>query len=872
MWGYQDKEQVLGRSAAEFWEMGEKAEEIMTALQLQGHWQGELDGFRGNGSVFTAELQASIVLDDADQPVAMLASFTDITERKEAEEALRKSEEKYRQLYDNAGEAIFSYDAELILTDINRVACEAIGYSREEIIGKSVLELNIVHPKDLELAATLMSRHFAGEDTLRAEYTLIRKDGSERLFSVVGTAIRDPGGNLQSITNMCYDITERRAAEEALRESEKMFREFADNLPEVVFEADGQGRFLYVNPNTLEVFGYTEEELYSGTVSILEMIAEEDRERAAQRMQKLLSEGPQGSGEYMARRKDGSLFPAIISTLPVVKDGIAVKLRGVLTDMTAQKEAEEALVEANRRLEEATAKANEMAVRAEDASLAKSEFLANMSHEIRTPMNGVIGMCELLLDTDLAPEQREYAEALRRSGEDLLAIINDVLDFSKIEAKKMELSPAPFMLGENTGTTMKALAVRANEKGIELVVEIPEEVPDRLVGDWGKLRQVLVNLVGNAIKFTEKGEIVLSIQLESQENGSVVLAFSVSDTGIGIPYEQQEAIFSSFTQMDSSTTRAYGGTGLGLTISAQLVEMMGGTISVESEPGKGSTFTFDVRLALDTEPPESVARLEPPELQGLRVLVVDDNATNRRVLEGMLGNWGMAPTSCAGGPEALTAMKAAVNGAKEFALVLLDLRMPVMDGIQATAAIRSAEKDTGRHVPIVALTAHSIKGDEERFLDAEMDGYLSKPITFESLHKTIEQLLGPGSVDALSEAAGEEPGGHIDEGRFLHLVGGDRDLAREVVQLYFKHYPGRLREIARAVSAGDAEQLNMTAHALKGSVSNIAANRAFELACMLERMGQEGDLEAAPEVLEDLGVELDAIAGFFREGGWADEQ
>ncbi len=201
----------------------------------------------------------------------------------------------------------------------------------------------------------------------------------------------------------------------------------------------------------------------------------------------------------------------------------------------------------------------------------------------------------------------------------------------------------------------------------------------------------------------------------------------------------------------------------------------------------------------------------------------------------------------------------------------MDMQMPVMDGIQATAAIRSAEKDTGRHVPIVALTAHAMKGDEERFLDAGMDGYLPKPITFESLYETIEQLMGSGSVDALHEVAGEEPGGHIDEGKFLRQMGGDRDLAREVVQLYFKHYPGRLRDIARAVSAGDAEQLNMTAHALKGSVSNLAADRASELAYMLERMGEEGDLEAAVEVLEDLGVELDAIAAFFREGGWVDE-
>jgi two-component system sensor histidine kinase/response regulator len=539
-------------------------------------------------------------------------------------------------------------------------------------------------------------------------------------------------------------------------------------------------------------------------------------------------------------------------------------------------------------------------------------------------------------------------------------------------------------------------------------VEILEDVPDSLVFDWGRLRQVLVNLVGNAIKFTEEGEIVLRIGLKSQNNGSVILAFSVTDTGIGIPYDHQESIFSSFTQADSSTTRRYGGTGLGLTISAQLVEMMGGAISVESEPGSGSTFSFDASLALDTGPPQQAERLEMPDLQGLRVLVVDDNATNRRVVEGMLANWGMVSTSCAGGQEALEAIGAAGDPDDEFGMVLLDLRMPVMDGfefaermrddpacsgipiilltsavhpddsvriaelkiarsitkpvtqselldaivdvlsaergaepeavaepeagtsyrvllaedneinrrvagrmleraghtvvtatdgreavaafaagdfdlvlmdmqmpvmdgVHATAAIRSAEKDTGRHVPVVALTAHAMKGDEERFLEAGMDAYLSKPITFESLYKTIEQLMGPGSEDSIAAADAGEPAGHFDEDKFLRQMGGDRELAGEVVQLYFKHYPGRLQDIASAVSAGDAGELNETAHAFKGSVLNIAAGRAADLACALERMGKEDDLKGAPEVLEDLRVELVSVAAFLRAGDWAQE-
>ncbi len=1008
--GYQPRE-LLGKNLTVFHNEDQLEEVNRLLKELK-----ESDGFSAtevwhvdkDGHSFPMLMSGTLIRDDSGTPLFLGTTAIDISDSKKAEEIIKESEKRYRTLFES------SQDALMTMSPPSWVFTSCNPMTREMFRAKDETECTSFGLADMSPDLQLDGRESADkamemiETALRDgsylfEWTHRRLGGEEFPATVLLTRMEIGGETVVQAT--VRDITDQKAAEELLRDSKEELQAIYDGIGDGVMVLDLEtGTILRANPALALMLGYSQEELAG--MAAASVHPPDELQRVGKEMEKG-REGENRMHDLACLRKDGTIFLADMTGMPIDYQGRPCGV-AIFKDVTERKEAEEALVETNRQLKEATAQANEMAVKAEAANRAKSEFLANMSHEIRTPMNGVIGMSELLLDGRLTADQREYAEAVRKSGKDLLAIINDILDFSKIEARKMELTAAPFMLRENIGTSMKALAIRANEKGLELVMEVLEEVPDRLVGDWGRLRQVLVNLVGNAIKFTEKGEIVLIIELGSQKNGSVVLAFSISDTGIGIPDDRQESIFSSFTQADSSTTRAYGGTGLGLTISAQLVEMMGGAISVESEPGSGSTFTFDVRLALDTESPKPVARLEPPNLQGLRVLVVDDNATNRRVLEGMLGNWGMVPTSCAGGPEALTAMEAAGNGAEEFGLVLLDLRMPgmdgfefaervrndpaysgiaiilltsavrpedstrvaelniarsitkpvtqselldaiidaiseernaepeaepeaepgpryrillaedneinrtvasrmleraghtvviatdggeavaafarghfdlvlmdmqmpVMDGIQATAAIRSAEKDTGRRVPIVALTAHAMKGDAERFLDAGMDGYLPKPITFESLYETIEQLIGSGSVGTPHEVVGEEPGGHIDEGAFLRQMGGDRDLAREIVQLYFGLYPGRLSDIARAVSAGDAEQLNMTAHALKGSVSNIAANKAAELAYMLERMGEEGDLEGSVEILEDLGVELDAVAAFFREGGWADE-
>jgi PAS domain S-box-containing protein len=512
--------------------------------------------------------------------------------------------------------------------------------------------------------------------------------------------------------------------------AQRDFERFFNLIPDLACIVSTDGYFKKVNPAWETTLGYTHEEVMS--TPMLEFIHPDDLERT-------LGEVAKQSRTYRTKHfvnryrcKDGSY--RILDWTTTFNRDDSTRF-GVAKDITEQRRSEESLRQSEERLQKAKDAA-------EGANRSKSEFLANMSHEIRTPMNGVIGLTDLALDTDLSPEQRGYLEGVKTSANSLLRILNDILDFSKIEAGKLEFEAIEFDLRQTVEAMLDLLGVRAAAKNLELTYDFAPDVPSRVLGDPGRLRQILVNLTGNAIKFTERGGVTIRVEQLSQTATEIELHFSVKDTGIGIPLNKQQHVFSAFAQADSSSTRTFGGTGLGLTISSQLVEMMGGKISLESEEGVGSTFHFTVRLGtvqvtrIEAAPDAAWRHAEEGQPR-LRFLVVEDNVVNRLVATRLIEKQNHTVSTAANGREALDVLER-----EGFDCVLMDVQMPVLDGFEATAAIRERDRNSGGHLPIIAMTAHAMAGDLERCLAAGMDGYIAKPIQAKTLFATVERVLG----------------------------------------------------------------------------------------------------------------------------------
>jgi PAS domain S-box-containing protein len=524
------------------------------------------------------------------------------------------------------------------------------------------------------------------------------------------------------------EIDDRLLAEETLSEERRMLRALIDNVPDFMYVKDARSCFVVANASLAKSMGVTSPADLLGKTDFdfyPKRLANQyyEDEQLVIRKKKVLFEHEEDS-----TNSDGNRIALLTTKVPLFdRNGQVIGIAGVGRDITERQRVEHEM----QRAKEA----------AEAASKAKSEFLANMSHEIRTPLNGVMGMTDLALDTELTPEQRDYLETVKSSSDALLTVINDILDFSKIEAGKIDLESVDFNLRDSLESTLKTVAIRADEKGLELLCEVAPEVPEVVCGDSTRLRQVVINLVGNAIKFTDSGEIAVKVQMKSREANECELHFTVSDTGVGIPEEKRELIFAPFSQADTSTTRKYGGTGLGLTISTRLVEMMGGKIWVESEIGRGSQFHFTARLGLTDAKEIKIGSIAPPEiLRGARVLIVDDNRTNRRILEGMLGRWEMVSVSVEEGQEALDALSGARAAGQPFSLILTDMHMPEMDGFTLVEQIR--KRPELATATIMMLTSAGHRGDAARCQELGIAAYLLKPIRQSELREAIARVLG----------------------------------------------------------------------------------------------------------------------------------
>lgn len=887
----------------------------------------------------------------------------------QAETALRELSALSQSLIDSLPLKVFRKDLEGRFVLANQRFCEELGRPLDEVVGKTDFDF---------FPAELAEKYRADDQRVVATgepLELIEEHetpaGEKIYVQVMKAPVRDAEGRIIGTQGMFWDVTDRVRADERFR------RLVNANLLGIV-TTDFSGPIIDANRAFLEMLGYSEQDLQDGRIVWDRITPPEYRQRDAAAIEQLRRTGRCEPYEREFLRADGSRVPVLIGfTSAEEKPDTFICFA---LDITERKRAEVQL----RAAKEA----------ADAANRAKSQFLANISHEIRTPLNAIIGMTELVLNTPLDDEQREYLSLVAQSGENLLAIINDILDFSKMEAGKLRLEQTEFDVRECVGEVLKALATSAYDKGLELLSDVKNEVPAWLRGDPVRLRQVLVNLVSNAIKFTEEGEVVVSVALVARDRDRVTLQFAVRDTGIGIPPELHQKVFSAFEQVDKSSTRRFRGTGLGLAIASSLVELMGGRMWLESEPGRGSTFYFSVPLEV-VEPAAPARPLEP--VRGLRMLVVDDHATSRQTLIDMLTQWEARPEAVGSAADALALLRDAqkagdpfrvllidaslrdsdgfrlaqqvlddpqlrecrcilmlpsgertggiarceklgipayllkpisqselleaiyltlgmaglrpakltripamdqkplrillvedslvnqklaigllrhfghqvtvANDGKEgvaryqsedFDLVLMDVQMPNMDGLEATRKIRALEKKTGRHVPIIAMTAHAMQGDREQCLAAGMDDYLAKPIRAQQLYDAICRAVG---IERPTADQDKQPAttALIDWSLALQNVNHDRQLLKEVVEAFLHEAPQLMDQMRRAIADNNAGELRRTAHTIKGSLRFFGSHLGTEYAFRLETMGKESDLSGADEAFRQLEQQMQQL-------------
>ncbi len=697
----------------------------------------ELEFYRKDGPTVWTEITFSLIKDESGNPLYFLCEGRDINERKRAEEALRESEKRLRQVIDLVPHFIFAKDNSGKFILANEAVAGAYGTTVENLIGKgdvdfdpSIDEVEHFRDDDRNVIESGISKY-------NIEECITDSKGLKRILNTTKIPFTASGTNMSSILGVSIDVTEHKQAEKKLQESEERYRNILENIEDGYFEVDLAGNFTFFNPALSKMLGYSAEEMTG--MNNRAFMNPDTEKKVFRTFNEVYTTGiPQKGFEWDVIQKNGAIRYIEVSVSLIINPGEKpTGFRGIARDITERK-----MIEA----------AQQAKLRAEASSKAKSQFLASMSHEIRTPINGIIGMVEVCLETKLDKEQQHIIGTINKEAGSLLEIINAILDFSKIEAGKLEIERIPFDLKILFEEVTESFSQRTTKKGLELISFISPETPTRIVGDPGRLRQILKNLIGNAIKFTHEGRIVIkaepvsicrTFQSGEGEDG-IKLRFLVKDTGIGIPREKRALVFESFTQADGSTTRKYGGSGLGITISRQLAELMGGEMGLDSEEGKGSTFWFTSVFSKQRET-ELPRRKEAP-LDNVRVLVVDDSKIYRQLITEYIRLWGAVPVEAASAQEALSILKGAVAGGEQIKLVLSDLIMPEMSGFELAREIKRLE--SLRSIPIIIITGYGNPGDGKTCRDIGIEGYLTKPISVSDLRSAIENVLWPrGSAD-----------------------------------------------------------------------------------------------------------------------------
>ena len=736
----------------------------------------ELTYIRKDGSRFPAVVSVTALRDAQDAIIGYLLIGTDNTARKQAEEALLKAGALQSAIFNSANFSSIATDAKGVIQIFNVGAERMLGYAAAEVMNK-ITPADISDPQEVIARAKALSVELGTPITpgfealvFKAsrgiediyELTYIRKDGSRFPAVVSVTALRDAQDAIIGYLLIGTDNTARKQVEaeqkqldQRLRDQQFYTRSLFESNIDALMTTDPSGIITDVNKQMEALTGCTRDELIGAPFKNYFT----DPERAEASIKLVLSEKKVTDYELTARARDGK--ETVVSYNATTFYDRDRRLQGVFAaarDVTERKRLDQVLQEKNVELESAKSAA-------EKANLAKSDFLASMSHEIRTPMNAIIGMADLLWETSLISEQREYVRIFRKAGNQLLDLINDILDLSKVESGHLVLESIDFDLGEVLDKMLEMMAIRAHEKGLELALRIAPEIPTALVGDPARLRQVLINLIGNAIKFTEQGEVIVRVERDPEDATASALRFAVCDTGIGIPEETRELIFAPYSQVDTSTTRKFGGTGLGLTISRRVVELMQGRIWVDSSLGAGSTFYFTARFAVGSKPPLRVPP-GPMDLKDVKTLVIDDNTANRLILREMLSRWGAVVTEAAGGEQGLAELLRAQQADVPYALVLLDCRMPGVDGFQVAEQIHQHPTMAG--TTILMLTSDNRAGDAARGRALGVAAYLVKPVKRADLLEAIQEARA--GTAPLVERPAAPPGGVLEGAPGLRIL------------------------------------------------------------------------------------------------------